>query len=307
MATSYAFFRGEFVPLADARISVMTHAFNYGTGVFEGIRAYWNEREEQLYVFKLREHYERLHRSCRIMRIGLKYSVDELTRLTCELLRRCGYRQDVYIRPLAYKSSEVIGVRLHNLEDDVAIFAAVFGKYVEVEEARCKVSSWRRIDDSMIPARAKVTGIYVNSALAKTEAVEEGYDEAILLNADGHVAEGSGENIFLLRNGVLITPSVSDNILEGITRNFVMQLAEDELGLRVVERAVDRSELYIADEVFLTGTAAEIQPVVEIDRRTIGNGKVGPVTTRLKTLFYDIVRGYNKKYSEYCTPVYIKA
>lgn len=302
--TSYAFFKGDFVPLSEAKVSVMTHAFNYGTACFEGIKGYWNERENQLYIFKLRDHYERLMRSCRILRINLPYSVDDLCRITTELVRRCEMRQNIYVRPIAYKSSEAIGVRLHNLDDDLTIFTIPFGRYVESDAARVKVSSWRRMDDSMAPARAKITGVYVNSALAKTEVIEDGYDEAILLSADGHVSEGTGENLFIVRNGTLVTPSVADNVLEGITRNMLIQLAEDELGLRVVERTIDRTELYVADECFLCGTAAEVVPVVEVDRRQVSNGKPGPVATRLRALYADIVRGNNKKYIEYCTPVW---
>jgi branched-chain amino acid aminotransferase len=306
MATMYAFFKGEYVPLAEAKIGILTHAFNYGTGVFEGIRAYWNDVENQLYVFKLREHYERMTDSSKILSIELKYSVDELCEITKEVLRRSDVHADVYLRPIAYKSGEVIGVRLHNIADDFCLAVVSLGKYIDVEMARCKVSSWRRMDDSSAPVRAKITGIYVNSALAKTEVVSDGYDEAILLNADGHVSEGSGENLFIVRDGVLITPCVSDNILEGITRDFVMQLAKDELGMRVDERTLDRSELYVADECFMTGTAAEITPISEVDRRAIGTGQIGPYTSRLRQLFYDAARGKNPKYRSVCTPVWPK-
>ena len=220
MATTYAFFKGNFVPLAEAKIGMLTHAFNYGTGCFEGIRAYWNDVDQQMYVFKLSEHYRRLHDSAKILRINLRYSVQELCDITTEVLRRSEVHCDMYLRPIAYKSGEVVGVRLHNIDDDFSLAAVPLGKYVEAESARCGVSSWRRMDDTVAPVRAKITGIYVNSALAKTEAVENGYDEAILLSADGHVSEGSGENIFIVRNGVLITPSVTDNILEGITREL---------------------------------------------------------------------------------------
>ncbi len=306
MATLYAFFKGNIVPQSEAKIGILTHAFNYGTGVFEGIRAYWNAGEEQTYVFKLREHYERLLDSCHILTIGLKYSVDELCNITTDVLRRSEVRSDMYLRPIAYKSGEVVGVRLHNVDNDFCLALAPLGKYIEAETARCKVSTWRRMDDSTAPVRAKITGIYVNSALAKSEVVLDGYDEAILLNADGHVSEGSGENLFIVRDGVLVTPSVSDNILEGITRDFVMQLAKEVVGMPVVERTIDRSELYIADECFMTGTAAEITPIGEIDRRKVGTGEVGPYTARLRTAFDSAVRGKNKKYIAACTPVWPK-
>jgi len=300
----YAFFKGKIVPVAEAKISVMTHAFNYGTAVFEGLRAYWNDQEKQLYVFKLPEHFARLHRSARIMRITLHYSVPELCDFTLEVLRRSEFRQDVYIRPIAYKASEVVGVRLHNLEDDFTLFAMPFGKYVEKDEARCCVSSWRRIDDNVIPPRAKITGSYANSALCKSEAVENGFDEAIVLNPNGNVSEGSAENIFIVRDNVLVTPRVTENILEGITRQMMLQLGAEELGVKVEERAIDRTELYVADECFLCGTGGEIVPVVEIDHRPVGSGHTGPITKKLHTLYFDIVRGVNKKYIAWCTPVY---
>ena len=301
----YAFFKGRFVPLAEAKVSVMTHAFNYGTGCFEGIRGNWNAEEEELYLFRLKEHYQRLLRSCRILKINLPYTADDLCRITVELVRRNGHREDTYVRPIAYKASEALGVRLHDLEDDLTIFTMPFGLYLDVEQgARCCTSSWRRVDDTGIPARAKVTGLYINGALAKTEAHENGYDEAIMLGMDGHVSEGSGENIFIVVNGTLITPPQSDNILVGITRDSVIRLARNELDLPTVERPIDRSELYVADEVFMTGTAAHVTPVVEIDRRPVGDGKVGPITSRLMRLYFDVVRGKNKKYIDWCTPVY---
>jgi branched-chain amino acid aminotransferase len=306
MATLHAFFKGNYVPLSEAKVGILTHSFNYGTGVFEGIRAYWSEKDQQVYVWKLREHMERIKRSCHILTIGLKYNVDELCEITLEVLRRSDVHADMYIRPIAYKSGEVVGVRLHNVEDDFCLATVPLGKYVEAETARCKVTTWRRMDDSIAPIRAKITGIYVNSALAKSEVVLDGYDEAIFLSSDGHVSEGSGENLFIVRNGVLITPSVSENVLEGITRDFVIQLAKEDMGLQVVERTIDRSELYIADECFMTGTAAEITPIGEIDRRAVGTGQVGPITSRLRTLFEDAVHGRTKKYSAYCTPVWVK-
>lgn len=303
---SYAFFNGRVVPISEAKVSIRTHALHYGTGCFEGIRGYWNEEQQQIYVFQMSAHYERLHRSCRVLRINLPYTVEELCAITMELLLREGYREDVYIRPLAYKNAEEIGPRLHGISDAFNIFVIPMGKYLETDKGiRCCVSSWRRVEDTAIPARAKVTGLYVNSALAKTEAADRGYDEAILLNSDGHVSEGSGENIILVVDGVLVTPPPSANILVGITRNVLIQLARDELGVATVERAVNRSELYTADEVFLCGTGAEVAPVLEIDNRKIGQGTTGPITQKLQRLYFDIVRGRNEKYGHWCTPVYI--
>jgi branched-chain amino acid aminotransferase len=302
---NYAYFQGGFVPLAEAKINVMTHAFNYGTGCFEGIRGYWNDDEKQLYVFRMREHYERLERSCRILGFCQLVTVDEACGLTLDLLRQNETRSDIYIRPLVYKSSEVVGVRMHNLDDDLTIFTTGMGKYIDAAGgARCCISTWRRVDDNAIPARAKVCGIYVNSALAKTEAQLSGYDEAIMLTHDGHVSEGSGENIFLVMDGRLVTPAPSENILMGITRASVIDLAKREFGIDTVERQVDRSELMSASECFMTGTAAEITPVVEIDRRAIGTGKIGDVTAKLQTAFFDVVRGREKRYASWCTPVY---
>jgi branched-chain amino acid aminotransferase len=301
----YAFFQGEFVAIEDAKVSIMTHALNYGTGCFEGIRAYWNEEDKELYVFRLPEHFERMHRSCRILRINLPYSAQELCEITVELLRREGHRQDVYIRPLAYKASEVIGVRLHDLEDAFAMFALPFGRYLEKEEgAHVCISSWRRVDDNATPARAKITGAYINSAFSKTDAVLAGYDEALVLTDTGHISEGSAENFFMVRNGSLVTPSVTSNILEGITRDTVIQLAAEELGMRTQQRSIDRSEIYVCDEAFLCGTGVQVAAVTQIEHRPIGTGSIGPVVSRLRDLYFDVVRGKKPKYKHWCTPVY---
>lgn len=305
--TEYAFFQGQIVPFNEAKISVMTHAFNYGTGCFEGIRAYWNEEEEQLYVFRMAPHYERLHKSCKILMIDLPYSVDDLNAITLDLLQREGFRSDTYIRPLAYKSTEAIGVRLNDLDDDLTIFAVPFGRYIDKEEgAAVCVSSWRRIDDNAITPRAKITGSYANAAFSKTEALLNGFDEAIVLDNQGHVSEGSAENLFMVRDGVLITPPVSANILEGVTRSTIIQLAQDELNLEVVERAIDRTELYIADEAFFCGTGVQVAAIATVDHRPVGSGSLGPVVKQLRDLYFDVVRGKVAKYANWCTPVYAK-
>ncbi len=302
---NYAFFKGRIVPIDEAKISIMTHGFNYGTGCFEGIRAYWNAEHEQLYVFRMREHFERLHRSCRILRIQLSYSVDELAEITLELLRREGYRQDVYIRPLAYKADEIIGVRLHDLSDEFAMFAVPFGRYIEREEgAHVCVSAWRRVDDNEVPARAKITGSYINSAFAKTDAILSGYDEALVLTQTGHISEGSAENFFMVRNGHLVTPPVTSNILEGITRDTIIELALEEMGLKTIERSIDRSEIYVCDEAFLCGTGVQIAAITEVEHRPIGGGVIGPIVTRLRELYFHVVKNKNSKYSHWCTPVY---
>ncbi len=302
--TAWAFLAGKYVPIREAKVSVMTHAFNYGTGVFEGIRAYWNGEEEQLYGLHLKEHYARLHRSCRIMKIALPRTAEELVVITLDLLRKCGYRQDAYVRPIAYKASELIGVRLHDLEDGFTVFAVPFGTYIDIDRGiSCGVSSWRRTDDNAIPARSKITGAYVNAALAKTEAQEAGFDEAIVLTQDGHVSEGSAENLFLVRHGTLLTPPASDNILEGIVRESVLRIAADQ-GIPAEIRQIDRTELYIADEAFLCGTGAQISPVVSIDHRQVGTGQVGAITARISRIYFEAVHGKQPRYRDWVTPVY---
>jgi branched-chain amino acid aminotransferase len=305
MATKYAFFEGSVVPIDEAKVSIMTHAFNYGTGCFEGIRAYWNETEEQLYVFKLREHYQRFMQSCRIILISVPYDVDEMCKTTIELLQKEGFREDTYIRPLAYKAESGVGVRLHNLRDACAIFATPFGKYIDKEEgAKVGVSSWRRINDNAVPARAKITGAYINSALIKTDAMMNGFDEAIVLTQEGHVSEGSAENLFIVRDGKLVTSPVTDDILEGITRTTLMELAHKELGLDTVERPIDRTELYVADEAFFCGTGVQIAAIAEIDHRPVGTGKIGPIVTELRDLYFSIARGEREDYKHWVSPVY---
>ena len=303
MATPMAYFQRQIMPLEQAKIGVMTHAFLYGTACFEGIRGNWNEEDGLIYLFRLREHYERLRRSCRILKIGLRLSDDELCNITSDIVAKSGITEDVYIRPIAYKSEETLGPRLHDVADDFLVFVTPFGAYLDDAGIRCCTSTWRRVDDLGIPARAKVNGIYVNSALAKTEALENGFDEAIMLDERGHVSEGSGENVFIVRGGRLITPSVSDNVLEGITLQSILTLARDELGIEVVERSIDRSELYVADECFLTGTAAHVTAVIEVDRRAVGDGKTGEVTRKLQQLYFDAIRGKNAKYASWVTPV----
>ncbi len=308
MAERYAYFQKQIVPLAEAKIGVMTHAFNYGTGCFEGIRGNWNPDKREIFLFRVRDHYRRLARSCKILMIDLPYTEDELVDLTIKVVAKCEFEEDIYVRPLAYKSSEMLGVRLHNLESDFLIFVSPFGPYLDVDAgARCCTSSWRRVSDMGIPARSKPTGIYLNSALAKTEAQLNGFDEAIVLSHEGHVSEGSGENIFVIQNGRLITPPQHDDILVGITRECVIRLAQEELGLETVERSIDRSELYIADEVFMTGTAAHVTPIIEIDRRSIGDGNVGSISQKLMRLYFAAIRGELEKYSHWSTPAYATA
>ena len=305
MPQSLAFIRGEIVPIEEAQVSVMTHALHYGTAVFEGIRGNWNSEQGKLYLFRMEEHYERLLQGCRMMLMDLPYSKEQLCEITVELLQSCGWREDLYVRPLAYKSHPLIAnLKLHELDCDFTLMAVPFGAYIDAEGAiHCTTSSWRRVDDTIIPPRVKISGHYVNSILAKTEAALAGFDEAIMLTPDGDVSEGSGENLFLVADGQIYTPPVAANNLTGITRDSAITLAREELGIEVVERTIRRSELYLADEVFLTGTAAHITPVGSLDKRPIADGEVGPITHRLSEVYVDLIRGGNPKYSDWCTEI----
>ena len=305
MPQELAFFHGNIVPISEAKVSVMTHALHYGTAVFEGVRGNWNEAQNKLFVFRMAEHYDRLLQGCRMMLMDIPYNTEDLCNITIELLQSCGYKQDLYIRPLAYKSQELIAnLRLQDLDSDFTLMAVPFGAYIDAEGAiDCTTSSWRRIDDTIIPPRVKISGHYVNSILAKTEATLAGFDEAIMLTQDGDVSEGSGENLFMVVNGSIFTPPVADNNLTGITRDSAITLAKDLLGIEVVERRIRRSELYLCDEVFLTGTAAHITPVGSLDRRPIGEGGVGPITTKLRDAYVEVIKGDNPDYIRWCTEV----
>lgn len=301
----YAFFEGRIVPYSEAKVGVMNHSLNYGTGCFGGIRGYWNEEEEQLFVFRPFDHYRRFLQSAKLLRMDLGYTEDELTQITLDLMRAENFQQDCYIRPLAYKADEIIGVRLNNLRDALTIFSIPFGRYVENDEgAHVTISSWRRVDDNSIPARGKITGAYANSALIKSDALLAGFDEAIVLNQDGHVSEGSAENLFMLRDGIVVTPPGSDNILQGITRRSLIRLIRDELGLEVMERSIDRTELYLADELWFSGTGVQIVAITQIDHRPVADAKMGPLVRELRDLFFEVVRGRHPKYRHWCTPVY---
>ena len=296
----HVFFEGKIVPFEDAKISVATHALHYGTGVFGGLRGYWNDDKKKLYIFRPFDHYHRLLNSGRMMNMTIPYDEEGLIQLTLDLIRTEGWQTDIYIRPFIYKAELGIGVRLHDLKDELTIFSMPFKMYVKNDDnAHVTVSSWRRIDDNMIPARGKVSGAYANSALIKTDAARAGFDEALVLNQNGHISEGSAMNLFMVRDGVMITPPVTDNILEGITRRTVMELAQKELGLEIVERSIDRTELYICDELFLTGSAAQVVAITKVDHRPIGTGKMGSVAGKLRELFDEVVRAKNPKYAHW--------
>ena len=303
-ARGVAYLEGEFVPMEDAKISIATHAFNYGTGCFEGIRGYWSSDREEVYLIKLNHHFRRLLNSAKLFRIDIGLDVDRLCDIAIELVRQGGYREDVYVRPIAYKASPVIKVGLLHLQDAFCCFTAPMGSYFDINKGlSVTVSGWRRNDDNAIPARAKVTGGYANAALAIADAQDAGFDEAILLTQDGHVSEGSAANIFLVMNGKLITPAVADDILVGITRGAVMELAQ-KLGYQVTERRVDRTELYVADEIFLCGTGVQVAPVTKVDGRVVGEGKMGEVTRSLQDLYLSAVHGEMDEFADWITPVY---
>ena len=303
----HAFFQGKIVPYSKAKVGVLTHGLNYGTSVFGGLRAYCNEEEEQLYIFRPYDHYRRFLNSAKLLCMQLDHTPESLTKLTVELVRVEDYHCDIYIRPLAYKTDEIVGVKLHGLHEDLSICAIPFDRYMSDDtNAHVTISSWRRVDDNIIPARGKIAGAYANSAFIKTDAVRAGFDEALVLTQEGHISEGSAMNFFMVRDGILVTPPITENILEGITRRSVIELAHKELGIPVQERPVDRTEVYLCDELFLTGTAAQITAVTRVDFRLVGDGKMGPITAHLYQLFNDLIRGRVPKYHHWLTPVYEK-
>jgi branched-chain amino acid aminotransferase len=304
---NYVFMNGEYVEYQNAKISVRTHAFLYGTSVFEGIRAYWNEEEQQMYAFRAKEHFERIHNSCKIMLMDPQYKVGEMVDIMTNLLRKNAPKTDTYIRPTIYKSAEKVGPCLLDNEDSILMFTTPLGDYVDISKGLSVcVSSWRRVEDNAIPPRAKVGGSYANTALIVTDAKMAGFADAIVLSESGHVTEGSAMNLYLVENGKLVTTKTTDNILVGITRNTIKELAENELGLEVIEREIDRTELYIVDEAFYCGTGAQVSPITKIDNRNIGNGEVGEITKKLQSLYFDVVKGKIPKYKHWCTPVYEK-
>lgn len=307
MPKSLAYFRGNVVPIEDANVNVMTHALHYGTAVFEGVRGNWNQSKDSMFVFRMREHYVRLLQGCKMLMMDIPYTADDLCDITVDLVKQCAYKQDLYIRPLAYKSEELVAnLKLQDLGSDFTLIMVPFGAYIESDGAlKCCTSSWRRVDDTIIPPRVKISGHYVNSILAKTEATLAGFDEAIMLTPDGYVSEGSGENLFMVNGNKLVTPPVADNNLTGITRDSSISIACDELGMELEERRIRRSELYFAEEVFLTGTAAHIQAVGELDNRPVGTGFVGEVTSKINAIYQKAIRGENPKYSDWCTEIKI--
>lgn len=305
-AKTYAYFQGNYVPIEDAKISIMNHSFMYGTAVFEGIRGYWNEKHQEMYLFRLREHFERMADSMKIMYLSVPYSIDELCKIVVELVKKNAPTTDTYIRPATYKTVHRVGPSLDNNPSDICIFTVPFGDYFHgAAGLKVQVSSWRRVEDNAIPARAKIVGAYANTALAKTDAVMAGFDECIVLSENGHVSEGSAMNVFMVKNGKLITTPSYENILEGVTRRTIMEMAP-ELGLKAESRQINRSELYIADELFFCGTGAQIAPIIEVDRRPVGTGSAGPISTMVKDRYTQICRGEVPEFSHWLTPVFCR-
>ncbi|HOF40363.1 MAG TPA: branched-chain amino acid transaminase [Candidatus Hydrogenedentes bacterium] len=299
------YFEGRYVPVEEAKVSIMTHAFNYGTGLFEGIRGYYSASEDNILVFRLAEHVERLVRNFNILCMEIPETPEDIATICVELIKRSGFREGVYIRPLCYKSELSLGPRLSGVESRLCCYIIKLGEYCDIESGLdVVVSSWRRLSDNAIPSRAKSTGSYINSSLAATEASLAGFDEAIFLREDGSVAEGSAMNLFMVMNGQLITTPPTADILVGITRNTVIELARNELGMDVVERPMSRTELYVCDEVFFCGTGAQVAPVRSVDRRVIGGGTPGPISRALQDLYFQVVMGKVDKYRSWCTPVY---
>ena len=298
-----AYFEGDWVPMRDAKVSIMTHAFMYGTATFEGIRGYWNAEQGRLYVLFVHEHMERIRNSAKMLMMADVPSADELVSIVMETVRRNHFREDVYIRPSFYKSTRAIGVRLHHLDHELYVIVTPFGNYVDVEHGiRVMSSSWRRNADEALPARGKLVGGYVNMAFQKSEAELNGFDEALVMTPDGHASEGSAANLFVVRDGVLLTPPVSDDILEGVTRNAILALARD-LGIPTEVRSIDRSELYVCDEIFMCGTGVQVSPVIEVDHRKVGSGAIGPVARLISERYFAAVRGNLPQYESWLTPV----
>ncbi|HNR36872.1 MAG TPA: branched-chain amino acid transaminase [Candidatus Hydrogenedentes bacterium] len=302
---AYAYFNGGYVPIEEAKISIMTHALNYGTGLFEGIRGYYVKEEDNILVFRLKEHVDRMVRNFNVLCMEVPEDAEQIGEICLEVVRRSGFREGVYIRPICYKSELSLGPKLRGVESSFCCYTIKLGDYCDIESGlNVAVSSWRRLSDNAIPSRVKATGSYLNSSLAATEAKQSGFDEAIFLREDGTVAEGSAMNLFMVLNGQIVTTPPTADILVGITRNTIIELAREELGLEVIERPIARTELYVCDELFFSGTGAQVAPVRSVDRRILGSGTPGAITKQLQTLYFDVVQGRVPKYRKWCTPVY---
>ncbi|MCB1142485.1 MAG: branched-chain amino acid transaminase [Leptospiraceae bacterium] len=299
-----SYFEGNIVPSDQAKLSIQTHALQYGTAVFGGIRGYYNKDKKNLYIFRILDHYKRLINSTKIMQLQFFKKPEELVEITLKLVKESNYHENIYIRPYIYTSALQLSPRFHDVKTDIAIYILKLNDYLDTKKGlKTMVSSWRRIEDNIIPTMAKASGGYVNSALAKSEAVQNGLDEAIFLDSNGFVSEGSAENIFLVRDGVLYTPQLSSSILEGITRRSIIQISRD-LGYTVVEKTISRSELYVADELFFCGTGVQVAWISEVDKRTIGNGTIGPITEKIQNAYFQIVTNQSNSYNDWVTQIY---
>lgn len=299
----YAFFQGKIVPLEKAKVSIMTNALQYGTGFFGGIRGYYHKKEGYLSLFRLEDHYKRFLSSAKILGCAFPYSQKELVQITLDLVKKNKPKTNAYFRPFSYVGNTELGPNFANVTLDFALYMIPLEEYMPLGKGlSLVVSNWQRISDNAIPSRGKISGGYVNSALARKEATDGGFDEAIMLNKYGRVAEGSAENLFIVRDEKIITPSLSEGVLEGITRRSIIKIAQD-LGIETIERPIERSELYVADEVFLTGTGCQVAWVEQIDKRKIADGKIGPVAAQLKDKFFKVVTGEDEQYEAWCTKV----
>jgi branched-chain amino acid aminotransferase len=302
----YAYFEGKIVPQEQAKVSIATHALQYGTGAFGGVRGYLDVSQESINIFRLPDHTRRLMNSARMLRCELELDADGLGQAIQDLVSKNNPKGNIYIRPFIYKAGIELTPHLNGIKDEVASYMIPFGDYFQLEKPlRLLVSSWTRIADNIIPSRGKITGGYINSSLAKDQASEAGFDDAIMLNEHGKVAEASGANLFIVRNGTLITTPITSDILEGITRRSVVKFAKDA-GIQVEQRQIDRSELYIADEAFLCGTGAQVAAVGDIDGRPVGDGARGPITERIQQIFFSCVRGEDRKYADLLTKVPVR-
>lgn len=299
----YAFFQGKVVPVEEAKVSIMTNALQYGNGIFGGIRGYISADKKNFNLFRLSDHYTRFMKSLRVLNKTVQYDQKRLIEITLDLARKNKPETDCYFRPMAYASNLSFSPDLHELDFEFALYAFPFGEYLPVHKGlKLAISNWVRIADNMIPSRAKISGGYINSSLAKGDAVRLGFDDALMLTSDGHLAEGSAANFFMVRDGALITSPKYSDVLEGITRKTIIELAKD-LKIPVEEREIDRTEVYICDEAFLTGTGVQVAWIAQVDGRKVGDGTMGPITGKIQKLFFDIVRGKEKKYSSWLTKV----
>jgi branched-chain amino acid aminotransferase len=302
----YAYFNGEIIPFAEAKVSVATHALQYGTGVFGGIRGYLEDGAGAINIFRLQDHCERLLQSCGLIKIKTPFDAAGLANLLVNLTAKNNPQSNVYYRPFAYKSGCDLTPTLSSVADGFALYMLALEEYYSADKGlSVMVSSWQRVSDNIIPARGKVSGAYINSSLANEDAKSFGFDEALMLNERGKVGEGSAANLFMVRRGVLVTPPVTADILEGITRRTVFQLAQD-LGIATEQREIDRSELYLADELFFCGTGAQITPIAQLDKRPVGSGQAA-ISKRIAERFFEVVKGRRPEYKGWLTRVPIRA